>query len=345
MAHPAPREPDVPPTPREAHRAWSFARDGAGVLHRDVEPRALGALLADPDAILWVDIDSRNRAQHALLDKVFGFHPLAIEDTLNPRTRVKVDEYEGYLFITMRVVRFCEETPDDPYDLETGNLNLFIGRNFLVTVHDEPVPSVHEVQDYVVRSPDVLARGAGRLGHMIMDLAVDAYFPILDRIDEFVDGIEDRVFTSFDRDAIKDIFAVKRLVLSLRRFLLPQREIFNVLTNRPSALLPPQTQLYFRDVYDHMLRISDSLENYRELLSGTMDSYLSQVSNRMAAVSKGLTVIATLSVPFVVVSGMWGMNFERVPLSHHPHGFMLMLALQLGLGAALIGLLRWLRML
>ena len=107
---------------------------------------------------------------------------------------------------------------------------------------------------------------------MILDHAIDAYFPILDKIDEFIDGLEDRVFTDFDESAIQDIFRVKRLVLSLRRYLAPQREVFNVLSNRPTPLLPPSVQLYFRDVYDHMLRINDSLDAHRELLSGTMDS-------------------------------------------------------------------------
>jgi magnesium transporter len=130
-------------------------------------------------------------------------------------------------------------------------------------------------------------------------------------------------------------------VLSLRRYLAPQREIFNVLTNRPSPLLPPESQLYFRDVYDHVLRINDSLDTFRELLSSTLDSYLTQVSNRLGSITKGLSVIATLSVPFVVISGMWGMNFERIPLHGNAHGFLLMVVIQLALGILLVALLRW----
>ncbi len=142
-----------------------------------------------------------------------------------------------------------------------------------------------------------------------------------------------------------DVFAVKRLVLSLRRFLAPQREVFNVLTNRPTPLLPPETQVYFRDVYDHVLRINDALETFRELLSNTMDSYLNQVSNRLAMVTKGLSVVATLSIPFVVVSGMWGMNFQYVPLAEWRYGFLFLLVLQLAMGAGLVALLRWRRLL
>jgi magnesium transporter len=197
----------------------------------------------------------------------------------------------------------------------------------------------------VRRSPDLFDRGPARLAHTICDTAVDAFFPILDRVDEFVDGLESRVFERFDETALHDIFALKRTVLSLRRYLAPQREIFNVLTNRPSPLLPPESQLYFRDVYDHVLRINDSLDTFRELLSSTLDSYLTQVSNRLGSITKGLSVIATLSVPFVVISGMWGMNFERIPLHGQPHGFLLMVVIQLALGILLVALLRWKKLL
>ncbi len=130
------------------------------------------------------------------------------------------------------------------------------------------------------------------------------------------------------------------MVLSLRRYLSPEREIFNVLANRPSQFLTQEVQLYFRDVYDHMLRINDSLDTFRDLLSSTLESYLSQVSNRLGLVTKGLTVVATLSVPFVVVSGMWGMNFTRIPLSQNPIGFEILLVLQLAFGVGLLWFLR-----
>ena len=167
-----------------------------------------------------------------------------------------------------------------------------------------------------------------------------AFFPILDRVDDFVDGLEERVFATFDEQALHDIFAVKRLVLSLRRYLQPSREVLNVLTNRPNTLLTPEVQLYFRDIYDHVLRINDALDTYRELLSSTMDSYLTQVSNNLAKSTKGLSLVATMSLPFVVVSGMWGMNFSKIPLSNWPHGFWLLLVVQVLLGLALLFFLR-----
>jgi magnesium transporter len=186
----------------------------------------------------------------------------------------------------------------------------------------------------------MLAHGLDRLLHALLDETVDAFFPILQQIDDFVDGLEERVFVEFDEAALRDIFQVKRLVLSLRRHLSPQREVLATMTNRPSPLLSPATQLYFRDIYDHVLRINDSLDTYRDLLGSTMDSYLTQVSNRLGATTKALSVLATMSLPFVVVSGMWGMNFERIPLSASPYGFWIMLAVQLLIGGALLLFLR-----
>ncbi|HWJ20983.1 MAG TPA: magnesium transporter CorA family protein [Gemmatimonadaceae bacterium] len=326
-------------------RPCSLYRDASGALHRDLSAEELAAALAADTGTLWVDVDTADRRQSAVLQDVFHFHPLAIEDALNPRSRVKLEEFPGYLFLIVRGLRFCEDTAEDPYDVETFNLAFFLGKRFLVTVHGEESRSVLTIQERVARSPELLDRGVERLMHAITDLSVDAYFPIVDQLDEFIDSLEQRVFVDFDQAALRDVFSVKRLVLQLRRELAPQREVFNVLTNRPSTLMSPETQVYFRDVYDHVLRINDSLDTYRELLSSTLDSYLSQVSNRLGQVTKGLSVVATLSLPFVVISGMWGMNVEHIPFSHEPHAFLVMVVLQLAIGVALVALLKWRKLL
>ena len=320
------------PAPRTLYRSPS----GTDVF--DCHPRELPQLLAEGGQ-LWVDIDSTVRSQHALLEKLFAFHPLAIEDTLNPASRVKLEEYPGFMYIVTRAVTFAEGT-DDPYDLETKDLHCFLSVNCLVTVHAGPLPVLDTVFNSVRQSPEWLSRGVERLLHSVLDSAVDAYFPILDQVDEFIDGLEERVFVDFDQDALRDVFKVKRLVLSLRRYLQPSREVLNVLSNRPTPLISPDVQIYFRDIYDHVLRINDSLDTYRDLLSSTMESYLSQVSNRLGATTKGLSVVATMSLPFVVVSGMWGMNFTKIPLSQWPYGFWALLAGQLGLGGLLLWVLR-----
>lgn len=320
-------------------RPGVFYLDREGQLRRDLGVTEIADVVRGGKGELWVDLDVRLRSHIALLEICFGFHPLAIEDALNPKSRVKVDEYDGFLFAIVRSVRLQIETPD-PYDMETFNLSFFLGPNYLVTVHGGQSPAIATVMNRLVLQPELLRKGAERVMHAIMDSAVDAYFPLLDHIDDFTEGLEDRVFKEFDHSVLQDIFSVKRMVLSLRRHISPQREVFNILTNRPSHLLAAESQMYFRDIYDHNLRINESLETYRDLLSSTLDSYLTQVSNRLGAVTKGLSVVATISIPFVVVSGMWGMNFRDIPLANSPHAFWFMLVVQLVISALVLIVLR-----
>lgn len=304
----------------------------------------MAGILAAGKGTLWVDIDIRRPEEVSLLHDLFHFHPLAVEDSLSPESRVKIEEYSNFLILIVRTVAFLEET-EDPYDIETVNFTCFLGANFLVTVHGGQTRPVEATVAALEKRPELASAGAARLMHAVVDEAVNAYFPILDQLDTFMDSLEEKVFSSFDQNALREIFSVKRLVLSLRRHLAPERDVFSVLTNRPSSLLSVETQIYFRDIYDHVLRINDALETYRELLSNTLDSYLTQVSNRLGTVTKALSVVATISLPFVVVSGMWGMNFDDIPLAHTSHGFWLMVGVQLGLGGLLLLYLRWRKLL
>jgi magnesium transporter len=320
-----------------------FEREG-GTSHSDLSIDDINQVIADGRGHLWVDIDTCEPGEADFLSSIHGLHPLAIEDATTRNSRPKIEEYKDFLFMIVIGVRFSEQTPD-PYDLETYDLAFFLGSNWVITVHDGPSAPVADVAERVQKKPELLERGSDRLTHAVMDAAVDAYFPLLDKLDEFVDDLEQRVIVDFDQAAIREIFAVKRLVLALRRHVAPEREVFNVLTNRPSGLLSPESQTYFRDVYDHVLRINDSLDSYRDLLSSVLDSYLTQISNRLGRITKGLSVVATMSIPFVVISGMWGMNVDHIPLQHHPHAFVWMLAIQLGLGLILLVILRFWKLL
>lgn len=319
-------------------------RKESGVAEVDLSPDELRKAARASDGTLWVDLDLSQPSQVALLGDVFHFHPLAIEDALNPVSRVKVDEYPEFMLVVARVVGFRESTPD-PYDLDTANLNIFISKHVVVTAHTEPLPVIDELMKRLRANNDLLDRGPARVAYLALDAAVDAYFPVLDGIDEFVDELEQRVFGHFDEQLLHEIFRVKRLVISLRRYLSPQREVLGQLANRPSQFLPPEAQLYFRDVYDHMLRITDNLDSFRDLLSSTLDGYLTQVSNRLGKVSKSLALVGALSVPFVVVAGVYGMNFDVIPLQHHRYGFEIMLGVQLLLGLLFLVGLRMKKML
>jgi len=275
-----------------------------------------------------------------MLREVFHFHPLAIEEAVNPESRVKLEEFDQYVLLIVSTVAF-RETTDDPYDLDTANISFFLGKNYLVTVHGADTNPVDSTRELLKRKPELANHGPAKLMHAIVDQAVDAYFPIIDKLDEFMDSLEEKIFAQFDQGVLREVFAVKRLVLSLRRHLAPERDAMSILTNRPSTLLTPDTQIYFRDIYDHVLRIYDSLENFRDLLSSTQESYLTQVSNRLGMATKALGVVATVTLPFVVVSGMWGMNFERIPLHSSPHGFLILVFAQLALGLVILAGLKW----
>lgn len=330
--------------PKEDPDLWSCYYGPRTGIQQRLPVEEIAKALASGEGTLWVDVDTRKSDQVALLKDVFKFHPLAIEEAVNPDARVKLEEFDRYVLLIVRTVAFCETT-EDPYDLDTVNISFFLGKNFLVTVHGANTNPVETTAELLQRKPELAAYGPARLMHAIVDQAVDAYFPIIDKLDDFMDSLEEKIYGSFDQAALREVFAVKRLVLSLRRHLAPERDALSVLTNRPSTLLTPDTQIYFRDIADHVLRIYDSLENYRDLLSSTLDSYLTQVSNRLGMATKALGVVATLSLPFVVVSGMWGMNFEHIPLHSHPHGFMILVLSQLALGLLILAALKWRKLL
>ena len=330
--------------PSAEPHVWSCYNDPKGRIRLDLSREEIERALASGEGTLWIDIDTRDGEKVAMLRDVFHFHPLAIEEAVSPESRVKLEEFDQYVLLIVRTVAF-RETTDDPYDLDTANISFFLGKNYLVTVHGADTNPVDSTRELLQRKPELATHGPAKLMHAIVDQAVDAYFPIIDKLDEFMDSLEEKIYGTFDQGALREVFAVKRLVLTLRRHLAPERDALSVLTNRPSTLLTSDIQIYFRDIYDHVLRIYDSLETYRELLSSTLDSYLTQVSNRLGMATKALGVVATVTLPFVVVSGMWGMNFEHIPLHSHPHGFMILVLAQLALGLTILAGLKWRKLL
>lgn len=341
---PAPRG-TVAPAPTPAQRLRGVYLDRAGKPEPLRSPGEIRAALAAGTSSMWVDLDATDPGETALFADVFGFHPVSIAEATNPETRVKVEEFDKYLFVIVRTVGFQEQTEDDPYDLETVNLACFLGGNYLVTARCGNTSVLDGMLELAVQKPHLLASGPARMLHLVLNETVDEFFPILDRVEDFLDALEERVFGSYDQETLRDIFSVKRLVLTLRRHLAPERDVFTILANRPNAFLATDAQRYFRDSYDKVLRINDGLETYRELLSNTLESYLMQVSNRLGNITKTLSVVATISVPFVVVSGMWGMNVTGLPFANEAHGFWTLLGVQLGLGLLLLVGLRWRRIL
>src|SRR5213079_2314548 len=321
----------------QASKHWpaSIYRRPDGGVERGLSPARLREIVRGGEGELWVDVDSTDLHQHALLEKVFEFHPLAVEDTLSPRTRVKLEEYDRYVFVVMAGIRF-DHTTRDPYDIETYNLYYFLGKNFLVTVHAVTAVGCEAVRERLQRSADLLARGAEATMHAIIDQAVDAYFPLVEQMNALVDRLEERLFEEFDEGLIHEIFKAKRAAFALRRHIGPLREVLNILTNRPSSYIRPETQLYYRDVYDHTIRIMESVDTTRDLLAGVLETYLSQTSNRMNRVMKQLSIVATVALPLILIAGIYGMNCSRMPLVHAALGFWLAVASMVMVSLAIV---------
>lgn len=271
-------------------------------------PQQLAELLARPDTVLWVDMVGPSEDDVRLMREVFGFHPLAIEDTTKQAQRPKLEEYEGYFFMTLHAMRPPGQQRQ-PVALQ--EIDLFFAPHYVVTVHPHAVPALDEARARLSKAPAALRARTDFILYTIVDAAVDTYFPVIDRIDQGLDRTEDQIFKRPTQQALDHLFTLKRSLLQMRRVAAPLRDIFNSLTRRDLALVRPETLVYFRDVYDHLLRITDMIDTHRDLLTGAVEIYLSSISNRLNEVMKVLTVITAIFAPLAVITGFYGMNFER----------------------------------
>ncbi len=290
----------------------------AGELRMDVAAGELPALLADPRVRLWVDMEAPTEEERALLPAVFHFHPLAVEDCIAETHLPKLDDYGEYLFL---VVHHGARSPETPGTFTTVELNCFLGPRYLVTYHDEPSRTIAEIRRRLRKNSPTLARGVDWLLHEILDGVIDNYLPILDDVDEQMAVLERRVLEEPDHAVLTEILSLKRDVMHLKRVAAPQREILHRLGRDPFAVVDPRAQVYFRDIFDDLVRIADLAEGYREHLTATLGAHLSVVSNRLNTVMKVLTVIATVFMPLTLIAGIYGMNFEWMPELRWQYGY------------------------
>jgi magnesium transporter len=267
--------------------------------------------------LLWVDVQDPGPQELSLLLEHFAFHPLALEDVSKGTNRPKVDEYKGYFFVVTCVV----VSGADTRDVRMAEVDLFIGRNYLVTVHRGGVPALDEAYARWTRGGQMLTEGVGFLVYTVVDALTNAYFPLINAIEQHMDAAELEMFSGGERHGVNDLLRLKRTLITLRRVLVPLRDVFSVFLRRERPMFNPNTQLYFQDVHDHVLRILDVLETEREMVTAALEANLTVLSNRLNATMKTLTVI-TIVVAFVgAVFGAWGMNFTHVPLSEAAGGF------------------------
>lgn len=307
----------------------------------EVEPEELATVLPDVRGLIWLDLTNEPpESCESLLLKTFGFHPLAVDDALVESHVPKIDDWGSYLYVVLHAIVFDEQTEE----IDTVELDLFLGQHYLVTHHDQPIEAVDRVWNLCQRDRRHLQKGADHLLYRLADELVASYMPVIEQMDELIDRIEDQLFDHPAPRTIERLFALKRALLHLRRILAPQREVLNKLARDDYVVIDAADRVFFRDVYDHLVRLHDISESLRDLVSGALDTYLSVINNRMNEVMKTLTLITTLFMPLSFVTGFFGMNFFqptiRLDAWTGPVAFVLVLV---GMVLIPLGMYLWMR--
>lgn len=304
---------------------------GADGRTETVDRARVAALLADGEGF-WLDLHAPGEAEIAMLGELFGFHPLALEDSAHFDQRPKVEEYDDFAFL---VLYGAAQGDDDLVEV-----HCFLGRRFLVTIHRESCPAfedvVRRIQARHVGADDPVA-----ILHRVADALVDGFFPLLTEVDDLIDAIEDRSLTTASEDDLQEIFRLKRRLVNLRRIVGPQRDVLLAIIGGPVDLpgMTPHHERYLRDVYDHLIRIGDLIDTHRDLLTSSLEVYLSTVSNRLNGVMKQLTVIATVFLPLTFVTGFFGQNFDW--MVRHVDGWQEFVVFGIGVELAALAALMW----
>ena len=291
-------------------------------------------LAPDAPETLWVDLEAPGPPEQRILAEVFKFHELAIEDAVAEIHHPKIESYDGFLYLILHGISARKRKGG----FETHDVDFFLGRNFLVTVHHQPSRSINALRGVCDRHAGVLGQGPASLMHRILDQLVEHYGPEVDGLETRVERIEAQVFSSASRNPLREILALKADIASLRRVTLPQRDSVARLSRREFPQIPDAMTYRFRDVYDQLVRLTDEAIFLQDRVTGLLDAYLSMQSNRMNQVMKVLTVIATIFMPLTVLTGMYGMN---VGLPAFPGGPDLQFWWVVGIMVTLSGIMLW----
>jgi magnesium transporter len=300
-------------------------RQGAEKVETGFTVEQLPELLKEETSVIWVDMESPTEADERILLDVFHFHPLTVEDCRENRHYPKLEEFPEYLYFIVHGVR-ADTSPDR---FNTIELDGFLGRNYVITYHHDMFRSINNVKKLLGTSPVACQRGASFLLHQILDQIVDFYSPVLDDFDERIDQLEDNIFSlkQPSNEILEQIMELKRSVLRLRRISAKQMDILYRMSRGEVRLIPHDMLPFFRDIHDHLVRVTDLAENYRDLISGSLEAYLSVVSNRMNEIMKVLTIFSAIMLPLTFIAGLYGMNFENLPELHWKYSYYIVLAI------------------
>ena len=276
-------------------------------IRKDIPPQEFPKLIRDRRSLLWVDFSGEPANSCLPILQSFGFHYLAIDDALQETHIPKIDDWGEYLYIVLNYMNIAED--GEQWETDMDELDIFLGHNYIVTHHDHPVTAIDKTWEACDRDARNIQDGADHLLYKITDYIVADYMPVVEKIDADIDQLEDQIFDKPSPRTLERLFALKRVLLAMRRILLPQREVLNKLARDDYHVIDPKDRVFFRDIYDHLVRLHDLNESMRDLVSGALDSYLSVVNNRMNEIMKTLTIITTLFMPLTFITGFFGMNF------------------------------------
>lgn len=306
---PIDNDPIPAPVPKNG-RVRVIYRNGAGEIDLDWPAARIPEAISDPAGRLWVDIEDpesgSSAAAESLLCDVFKFHPLAVEDALKETHIPKVDDWGDYLYLVFQSI---------DYDTDTGHIrphevDVFLGKNYLVTYHTETLGFLEKDRRNIERdSTNRLRHGTDHLLYHLLDMAVAEYLPVIEHLDEAIDDAQEEVFHAPTPATLQQIFRVKRSALRLHRIIAPEREVLNRLARDAYDPIDESHRVYFRDVYDHLVRVHDLTESLRDLISGALDTYLSAISNRTNDTMRTLTLVTVMFLPMSFLAGFFGMNF------------------------------------
>lgn len=297
----------------------SFIFSEGKLVGRDLELEALRLVRADKGLILWVDLDNPTDDEiKQVLEGVFQFHPLAIEDCVTPSSLPKIEDYEDYLFLVTHAVDFTRTEK-----FNTTELDLFVGKDYVVSFHRNSLKSVASVVDRCVKATGVIARGPDRIAHLILDALTDNYRPVLETFRGELEEIEETVLSKESSNLTAQLLQVRSEINHLRQIVRPQRDVISKLAHGESKLLRPVMLPYFRDLRDKLVRIDDTGANYADQLLISFDLFLSKSDFQANEGIKALTALTAITLPATVVATWYGMNFEHMPELKSAHGYTL----------------------
>jgi magnesium transporter len=302
----------------------------------EISPDRLPAALQDKMLNLWIDmLDPTAEESAFVFEKTFHFHPLAIEDAVKDSHVPKLDDYGSYLFLVFHTIKLG----DQPMDLDTFEVDVFLGPNYLITRHDDVRATIEQCWQHDFHTNGGLARGPAFLLYQLLDKQIDGYIPIIDQFEQQLELLGDQLFrnSSSERTVqLNDILTAKSSALRLRRILIPQRELLNRLATSDYAVVPSDMRIYFRDVYDHLFRLSDLADGMRDLSGSTIETHLALANNKMNEIVKLLTMISTIFIPLSFIAGVYGMNFDFMPELHWRYGYLMVWIVFLAVGGSLL---------